>query len=426
MSNIHVPPQLQNMTNLPSNMAKMLENVGELQNAAFAAVQSISASATKKADNLSADTPTITQQPTSSAPTLSKPSISPRAMMIALMGLQTKAHNEAVSIGLEGAKTDQVAVAEQNEALANDALGYYETMRQQEDVNGAMAIANVFISALFLVGAIAMTVATGGASTLALVAGVAACVAAAATLANSIMSVPAIQESMSDKASQIISIVLTSITIAAGILGAVCGGFAVKAGATAAKGAAKATINHADEVVDVAKGAKKAGKAAKAASHADDVADVADIAKKVDIDVQKPDAINKKPKNTMDKDIDAKDKKDREHDLLQDEAKANEEIQNLRTRNQYFAHTSQLVTLATGIISASLDVASSSINFKATKAEDRHQSIQREIDEAQAEFDSDLSDLNVILESYASMIQSTADMIQKTAEGAQSAASISA
>ncbi len=228
-------------------VADMLANSESLQEAAAVAFQSFGKSTTTVAPS---DTPQVQTQITISTPSLSQPTMSASSMMIALMGLQSKASDESVSIGLEGCEESQTKITEQNEARANDMLGYYDTMRLQEDVNGGMSVANVVIAAIFLVAAIAMTVLTAGASTALLVAGVAGCICAASSLASSVISLPSVQESLSENGAKVANIVLTCITLASGIVGAACGFGAIKAGATAAKSAGKAS----SVITNVAKG----------------------------------------------------------------------------------------------------------------------------------------------------------------------------
>ncbi len=190
----------------------------------------------KTSTQLSSDTPTVSTSTSASVPCLSAPKISASSMMLMLMTLQTDANNEAVAGGLENCENQQVKVAEENEARANDMVGYYETMRRQEDVNGGMSIGNIILSAIMLataaiatVVAAGFTIATGGAGIVALAGSIAGLVAAASSFTTSILNLPQVQEKLSEKGAMAANIVLTIITIASTVVAVACGIGAAKA-----------------------------------------------------------------------------------------------------------------------------------------------------------------------------------------------------
>ncbi len=232
MSNLTVTTNQGEDATIPSGIANLLENSAAIQSAAASAAQGMGKSASVLAEDESTPSPTL--QPSTSAPSLSSPKISASSAMILLMGLQTKAGNESVEIGLTNSEIHQDEVAKQNEIRMNDSLDYFETMNRQEDVNGAMNIANVIISALFLLVSIAgtavATVTTGG---LATAAGVAACVASAAALANSIVSLPSVQENMDPDVAKGLSIGLMVTSLVATVVSVCLGIGAVKVAASA-------------------------------------------------------------------------------------------------------------------------------------------------------------------------------------------------
>ncbi len=232
MSNITVTTTQGDNTDLPSAIANLLENSTAIQSAAASAAQGMGK--TESVTTEDENTPSPTLQPNSSAPSLDAPKISASSAMILLMGLQTKASNESVEIGLTNSERHQEDVADQNEIRMNDSLDYFETMSRQEDVNGAMDIANVIISALFLIASIAgtavATVTTGGFAT---AAGVAACVASAAALANSIVGLPSVQANMDPDVAKGLSIGLMITSFVATVVSVCLGIGAVKVAASA-------------------------------------------------------------------------------------------------------------------------------------------------------------------------------------------------
>ncbi len=176
------------------------------------------------------DAPSVPTSYTPTAPTLSPPKINASSMMLMLMTLQTEANNEAVSGGIETCESQQTKVAQENENRANDMVGYYETMRRQEDVNGGMNIGNVIISSILLVtaavatvAAAGFTIATGGGGVLALTASIAGLVAAASSFTSSIINLPQVQEQLSEKGALAANIILSIITVTASIIAAITG-----------------------------------------------------------------------------------------------------------------------------------------------------------------------------------------------------------
>ncbi len=223
--------------NASTAMADMLANAQELIGATAVASQNFG-KASKQVG--SSEAPEAQSPIVVTSPSLSKPNINASSMIIALMALQTKASNESVSIGLESSENKQMKVNEQNQKILDSSVGYYDMMRMQEDVNGAMAVANVVIAGIFLVAALAMTICSAGAGAPMLIASVAACVGAAASVCSAVISLPAVQENISEKGAKIANIILTTISIAAAVIGCVSGIGALKSGITVAANASKA------------------------------------------------------------------------------------------------------------------------------------------------------------------------------------------
>ncbi len=220
MSNINVSSQASQNIDTSNNSANLHGNVAT---SATQNIKNTSSSNVKPEDVSTTNTGTSSV----SAPVLSQPKISASSAMILLMALQAEANNQSLDTGLTQTEMHQADMAEQNETRMNDSLSYFETMNQQENVNGSMAIANVVISALMVVASI-MGVATGG---VAAVAGAIGCLGAIAALANSIVSLPSVQENMDPKVAQGVSIALMITSIICTVVSCAAGFGAIKCAA---------------------------------------------------------------------------------------------------------------------------------------------------------------------------------------------------
>ncbi len=206
-----------------SNM-KVSSSPNDIQGAQHvAAASTVGSNSPMRSVATATDTPEVQATTTTQAPVLSKPTMSASDMMLALMALQTQANEASVGVGLSTAEAKQSELSKKYEAMAEAGVTYFDTMSKQEDVNGAMSIANIVIAGLMLAGSLALAVLTGGASILATVAAVAGVVAAAASFAKSILSMPAVQDFFGEKATEIMSYICTGIGIAASLV-SVCTG----------------------------------------------------------------------------------------------------------------------------------------------------------------------------------------------------------